>query len=74
VREALGIPDGVPLAAVYLNPHFKDPSIAAAVERFTVRAACAGSLPGPSPSPRQPPRPSLGSGEVQSEPRDASPA
>jgi hypothetical protein len=32
VRAALGIPDGVPLAAVYLNPHFKDPSIAAALE------------------------------------------
>jgi hypothetical protein len=32
VRAALGVPDGVPLAAVYLNPHFKDPSIAASVE------------------------------------------
>jgi len=32
VRDALSAPDGVPLAAVYLNPHFKDPSIAAAVE------------------------------------------
>lgn len=32
VRAALGVPDGVPLAAVYLNPHFRDPSIAAAVE------------------------------------------
>jgi hypothetical protein len=32
VRAALGVPDGVPLAAVYLNPHFKDPSIAAALE------------------------------------------
>jgi hypothetical protein len=32
VRADLGVPDGVPLAAVYLNPHFKDPSIAAALE------------------------------------------
>jgi len=32
VRAELGIPDGVPLAAVYLNPHFRDPAIAAAVE------------------------------------------
>jgi hypothetical protein len=32
VRAALGVPDGVPLAAVYLNPHFKDLSIAAALE------------------------------------------
>ncbi len=32
VRAALGVPDGVPLAAVYLNPHFKDPSIATALE------------------------------------------
>jgi hypothetical protein len=32
VRAALGVPDGAPLAAVYLNPHFKDPSIATALE------------------------------------------
>ena len=32
VRAALGIPEGVPLAAVYLNPHFRDSAIAAAVE------------------------------------------
>ena len=32
VRAALGILDGLPLAAVYLNPHFRDPSIAAAIE------------------------------------------
>lgn len=32
VRAELGVPDGVPLAAVYLNPHFKDPAIAAALE------------------------------------------
>jgi hypothetical protein len=38
VRETLGVPDGVPLAAVYLNPHFKDPSIAAAVEEGLARA------------------------------------
>ena len=33
VREALGVPEGRPLAAVYLNPHFREPSIAEAVER-----------------------------------------
>jgi hypothetical protein len=32
VRAALGVRDGVPLAAIYLNPHFKDPGIAAALE------------------------------------------
>jgi hypothetical protein len=32
VRQALGVLDGVPLAAVYLNPHFREPSIANAVE------------------------------------------
>jgi len=32
VRAELGVPQGVPLAAVYLNPHFKDPSIALALE------------------------------------------
>ena len=32
VRAELGVPDGQPLAAVYLNPHFRDPSIAAALE------------------------------------------
>jgi len=32
VRADLGVPEGVPLAAVYLNPHFKDPSIALALE------------------------------------------
>jgi len=32
VRAELGIPDGTPLAAVYLNPHFRHPSIAEAVE------------------------------------------
>jgi hypothetical protein len=37
VRAALGVPDGVPLAAVYLNPHFKDPCIAAAVEEGLAR-------------------------------------
>jgi hypothetical protein len=37
VRAALGVPDGVPLAAVYLNPHFKDPSIAASVEEGLAR-------------------------------------
>jgi hypothetical protein len=31
------VPDGVPLAAVYLNPHFKDPCIAAAVEEGLAR-------------------------------------
>ncbi len=33
VRADLGVQQGVPLAAVYLNPHFREPSIAAAVER-----------------------------------------
>jgi hypothetical protein len=32
VRSALEVPGGVPLAAVYLNPHFRDPSIAQSVE------------------------------------------
>src|SRR5262249_25396322 len=32
VRAELGVCDGVPLAAVYLNPHFRDPSIAEALE------------------------------------------
>jgi hypothetical protein len=32
VRAELGVPEGMPLAAVYLNPHFKDPDIAAALE------------------------------------------
>lgn len=33
VRRHLGVPEGVPLAAVYLNPHFREPSIALAVEQ-----------------------------------------
>ena len=33
VRADLGVREGAPLAAVYLNPHFREPSIAAAVER-----------------------------------------
>ncbi len=33
VRRDLGVPGGAPLAAVYLNPHFREPSIAAALER-----------------------------------------
>lgn len=32
VRAALGIPAGRRLAAVYLNPHFSDPSVADAIE------------------------------------------
>ena len=32
VRAEMGVADGVPLAAVYLNPHFKDPEIALALE------------------------------------------
>lgn len=32
VRRSLAVPDGRRLAAVYLNPHFREPSIAAAVE------------------------------------------
>jgi hypothetical protein len=32
VRSALDVPEGVPLAAVYLNPHFRDPAIAQSVE------------------------------------------
>jgi len=32
VRAELGVPDGQPLAAVYLNPHFRDPSIATSLE------------------------------------------
>ncbi len=32
VRAELDVPEGVPLAAVYLNPHFKDPVIALALE------------------------------------------
>jgi len=37
VRAELKVPDGVPLAAVYLNPHFKDPSIALALEEGLAR-------------------------------------
>jgi hypothetical protein len=33
MREALGVPDGQPLAVVYLNPHFQDEQIAEAVEQ-----------------------------------------
>ncbi|HEY7374965.1 MAG TPA: hypothetical protein VIF57_22575 [Polyangia bacterium] len=32
VRDALGLADGDRLAAIYLNPHFRDPSIAAGLE------------------------------------------
>ncbi len=32
VRRDLRVPAGAPLAAVYLNPHFREPSIAAALE------------------------------------------
>jgi hypothetical protein len=32
VRRDLGVPDGAPLAAIYLNPHVREPSIAAALE------------------------------------------
>jgi hypothetical protein len=32
VRAELGVPPGVRLAAVYLNPHFRQPAIAAALE------------------------------------------
>ncbi len=32
VRQTLGVSEGVPLAAVYLNPHFREPAIAAALE------------------------------------------
>lgn len=31
VRDALGVPEGGKLAAVYLNPHFRDPRLAAAL-------------------------------------------
>jgi len=37
VRAALGVPAAAPLAAVYLNPHFRDPTIAAAVEQGLAR-------------------------------------
>jgi hypothetical protein len=43
--------------------HGRRPYATVTFRRFTVRAACAGSLPGPSPSLRQPPRPSWTSGE-----------
>jgi len=32
VRDALRVPAGLPLVAVYLNPHFRDPAIAGALE------------------------------------------
>ena len=50
MRAALGVPDGARLAVVYLNPHFRDPSIAAALEhalsRFTLSYARAESKGG----------------------------
>jgi UDP:flavonoid glycosyltransferase YjiC (YdhE family) len=33
VRASLGLRDGLKLAVVYLNPHYRDPAIAAAVEQ-----------------------------------------
>jgi hypothetical protein len=38
VRDALGLADGDRLAAIYLNPHFRDPRIAAALEAALARA------------------------------------
>jgi hypothetical protein len=32
VRQALAVPEGKPLAAIYLNPHFRQPAIASGVE------------------------------------------
>ena len=39
VREALRVPARSPLAAVYLNPHFRDPTIATALEDGLARAS-----------------------------------
>lgn len=38
VRAALGLAQGERLAAVYLNPHFRDPGLAAALERALAEA------------------------------------
>lgn len=46
VRADLGVAPDAPLAAVYLNPHFRDAAIASALERalagFHVHAVCEG--------------------------------
>jgi hypothetical protein len=41
VRAELGVPDDARLAAVYLNPHFRDPAIAERIERGLERAGYA---------------------------------
>ena len=60
VRAALGVPSGGRLATVYLNPYFRDPALADALERslaaagFTVHAVGEGFAPRPGWIARDP--------------------